>query len=102
MRLIEYPTIVILWTQEGCEHCEATLPLWRKVAERYASCLPSARLEVDQYEGAANQYHIRMLPTIMTLRWGRSGLRRLQGQSTLAEIEAFYQGSMMGLDCQLG
>jgi thioredoxin-like negative regulator of GroEL len=102
MRLNDYPTLVTLWTQEGCEHCETTLPAWRKVAAKYASCLPSARMEVTRWEREANHYRIKLLPTLMTLRWGRSGLRRLEGALTLAEIEAFYVGSMMGLDCQLG
>jgi hypothetical protein len=38
----------------------------------------------------------------MTMRWGRGGLRRLEGEVGTAEIEAFYAGSTMGLDCQLG
>lgn len=100
-RLTELPTVVILWTKDGCSHCEDTLPLWRKVAAKYATCLPSARLSVDEYAYAADTYRITMLPTIMTLRWGRSGLRRLEGAQTLEEIEAFYQGSMLGLDCTL-
>lgn len=97
-RLTDLPTVVVMWTQHGCPHCDSTLPLWRQVAARYAQCVPSARLSVEEYANAADTYRITMLPTIMTLRWGRSGLRRLEGASTLAEIEAFYQGSLLGLD----
>lgn len=102
MRLTELPLVIILWTQDGCEHCEATLPPWRAVAARYARCMPSARLEASRYEGAANQYRIQMLPTLMALRYGRTGLHRLEGSLTEQEIESFYVGATVGLDCQLG
>lgn len=102
MRLTDYPLIVIMWTQEGCAHCEETLPRWRAVAERYAQCLPSVRLEVGEYAAAADLHRIKMLPTVMTMRNGRGGLRRLEGEQDAAAIEHFYALAAMGLDCQLG
>ncbi len=101
-KLTDLPTIVVMFTQHGCPHCDETLPRWRQVAAKYAQCIPSARLSVEEYAVAADTYRITMLPTIMTLRWGRSGLRRLEGAQTIEEIERFYQGSMLGLDaCEI-
>lgn len=101
MRFIDYPAIVVVWTQEGCGACEAFLPPWREIAAQYASCLPSIAVNCDEYRQAADYYRIRETPTVMVLRYGRPSWRQIKGTATPEEIAAYYQYATMGLDCQL-
>ena len=101
IRVTDHPLVVVLWTQEGCDACESTVGPWTEIAGRYQSCLPSIQVDCGNHASAANAYRIKATPTIMVLRWGRASYRRLEGEVTAAEIEAFYQQAAVGLDCAL-
>lgn len=101
VRLTELPLVIIFWASEECPHCVATHPRWKPIAEAYQSCLPSAKLDVADYEAAANTYRVKMLPTLMILRFGRASWRKLEGEATSEEIQAFYEHAAIGLDCAL-
>jgi thioredoxin-like negative regulator of GroEL len=101
VRLIDLPLVVIFWSSSECEHCQATYPVWKPIAESYSSCLPSARLDVADYEEAANAYRIKMLPTIMILRYGRASYKKIQGEATSEQIAELYAHAAIGLDCAL-
>lgn len=102
MRFIDYPAIVVVWTQDGCPACEEFLPRWRPVAQQYQGCLPSVAVNCTEYKMAADYYRISDTPTVMVLRYGRASWRKLHGAVTPDEIAAFYQYAAMGLDCQIG
>lgn len=101
VRLTDLPLVVIFWASNDCPHCIATDPHWRPIAESYASCLPSAKLDVADYEAAANAYRIKVLPTLMIMRFGRASWRKLEGEATSEQIAEFYQHAALGLDCAL-
>ena len=102
VKLIELPLVVIFWSQEGCPHCETTRPRWEEIAQQWSSCIPSARLRVEEYEEAATTYHVRSLPTLMILRFGRASWRKLEGEATSEEIQRFYEAAAVGMDCAIG
>lgn len=101
MRFIDYPVLIVVWTQAGCEACEEFAPAWRAVASRWASCVPSVAVDCARYKTAADLYRVQETPTTMILRYGRASWRRLRGAVTQQEIEQFYQAASVGLDCQL-
>lgn len=101
VRLTDLPLVIIFWASSECPHCIATDPLWRPIAESYASCLPSAKLDVEDYKAAADAYRIKVLPTMMILRYGRASWRKLEGEATSEQIAEFYAHAAVGLDCAL-
>lgn len=101
MRITDLPVVVVLWTQEGCGACESVLDAWREIAAKYQQCLPSIRVDCDSHDAAAQGYRVAMTPTFHIMRYGRASFRKLEGAASPAEIEAFYQQAMYGLDCKI-
>lgn len=101
MKFIDYPVIIVVWTQEGCPACEEFLPVWRPIAEAWQNCVPSVAVKCDDYKIAADYYRVQNTPTAMIMRYGRPSWKKLQGAVTAEEIKAFYETAAVGMDCQL-
>lgn len=99
----QYPAIVVCWKQEGCPACEAFSPVFRAIAKRYESCLPSALLDASDGAVAAwsDAYRVRHTPTVMVIRHGRPSIRRLEGAVSPEQLELFYAYAARGLECPL-
>lgn len=101
MKLIDYPCIVIVWGMNGCPACEEYTPRFRRIAGRYARCVPAVVIDSEQYEQASDHYRIRATPTTMISRYGRRSLHHIEGSAPDAEIERLFQIAMHGMDCKL-
>ena len=101
MRLIDYPLLVVCWTQEGCPACDEYLPILRRVAAQYQSCIPTVILRAEDYPGGADMYRIQTTPTLMIMRYGRRTPVALLGASDEASTDALYRVASRGLDCEL-
>lgn len=101
MKLIDYPILVVVWGQDGCPACAEYVPHFRRVATKYASCVPSVVIDAANFERAADHYRVRETPTTMISRYGRRSLYSIVGDAPESEIEQLFQYAMHGLDCKL-
>jgi thiol-disulfide isomerase/thioredoxin len=91
-----YPVVIVAWSQKDCPHCEEYIPTFRKVAQKYASCVPSAHIDANEYSDLADGYWVRGTPMTMILRYGRRSPYVLDGVATEEQVEAMYQTVMRG------
>lgn len=101
MKLINYPVLVVVWSQEGCPGCASYLPKFRRVAPLYQSCIPSVVVDAAQHDSAADHYRIRVTPTTSILRYGRQSLQLIEGDADEATIDQLFHFAMRGMDCSL-
>lgn len=101
MKIIDYPVIVVVWSQEGCPGCSSYLPKFRKVAPKYQTCIPSIVVSAENFGRAADHYRIRVTPTTSILRYGRQSPSVLEGDADPNAIEGLFQTAMVGMDCQI-
>jgi thiol-disulfide isomerase/thioredoxin len=101
MKLVDYPLIVMVWGMDGCPACEEYIPRFRRVASKYAQCVPAVVLDANRYEDAANHFRIRATPTTITSRYGRRGIYAIEGDAPDEDIEKLFTAVMWGRDCKL-
>ena len=73
---------------QGCPACESYLPVFRKVAERYA--IPAFAVDSNAFPEAADKYKIKVTPTTLLLKWGRV-TKRFEGEGTTADVEKLFR-----------
>jgi len=101
MKLIDYPLLIVVWGQEGCPACEEFTPRFRRIAAKYARCVPAVVVDAERFDSAANHYRIRATPTTMISRFGRRSLYSIEGTAPDDQVEALFQFAMHGMDCKL-
>lgn len=101
MKLIDYPILIVVWSQEGCPGCESYFPKFKKVAPKYQACIPSIIVDVSRHERAADHYRVRVTPMTTIMRYGRQSLYAIEGDADEAQIESLFQTAMVGMDCSL-
>ncbi len=101
MKLHEYPVIVIVWAQDGCEMCKEYVPRFRRVAEMYAGCVPAAVFDVETVDDAwLAHFHVHHVPTTMVVRYGRITARRDAFIDDTTIVHLFGLASI-GQECQI-
>lgn len=97
----QYPLIVVCWKQEGCPACESFVPKFRRIAQRYSRCVPSAILDCHEHNSLSDGYGVRHTPTAMVIRYGRPSIRRMVSDAPTEQIEQFYAYAVRGMECAL-
>lgn len=90
MKLTEYPVIIVVWGQEGCPACDEFIPRFRRVAKKWARCVPAVVVDAGAYTDAADSFRVQSTPTTMILRHGRKSLFLLDGATDDASIERLF------------
>lgn len=101
MKIIDYPVIIVVWSQEGCPGCGTYVPKFKRVAPKYQKCIPSIVADAERFGNAADHYRIKVTPTTLILRYGRPSLYRIEGDAEPTVIEELFQRAMVGMDCPL-
>ncbi len=68
------PVLVDFWA-EWCAPCRRIAPLVEELADQYAGRLRVAKVNIDQHQGAANQFGIQSIPTLLLFKNGQLAQR---------------------------
>jgi thioredoxin 1 len=78
------PALVDFWA-EWCAPCRAFGPTFDRLAEKYASEVLFAKVNVDEVPELAERYGIRSIPTVLLLREGNV-VERFVGARTYQDL----------------
>jgi len=94
--------VVVLVVMRQCPACHEFLPRFRRVAAKYARCVPSVIVDASDPQQApvADRFQVRATPTLLVLR-RPVGQIRLEGNVSDAEIERAFAMATRGLRCPL-
>jgi len=92
--------VVIVFHQPGCGACDEYLPRFKRIAARYASCIPVVILDCtdERFVALADRFKIRNTPTTLAVR-KPSGAIRIDGSAPDAEIEQLFVAATRALSC---
>lgn len=100
MQLADHPVAVVLFTLRGCAACAAAKPVFERVREHYAKCLPGFNLDASMNVPLAEIYGVKTVPTIFVIRKGKRVSRLVNAVSQKA-IEDVFIKAAKGLECKL-
>jgi thioredoxin 1 len=64
------PLLVDFWA-EWCGPCVRMAPVIDEVAQEFDGRLRVAKVNIDQHQGAANQYGVQSIPTLLFFKGGK-------------------------------
>lgn len=97
--LADFPVVIVVFTQPGCEGCKDFGPKFEQVSKRWKDCIPSAMVVADEHPQAADVYRIRATPTTVILYQGRKSAYFLEGDADVGAIEQLFQYASFGEGC---
>jgi thioredoxin 1 len=68
------PVLVDFWA-EWCAPCRHIAPIVEELAQEYAGKLRVAKVNIDLYQQAANQFGIQSIPTLLLFKKGELAKR---------------------------
>lgn len=86
------PVIADFWAS-WCAPCIAVAPIYKKLAEDYASQIQFLKVDTDEYQKLAGQYQIRGLPTFIIFKSGIE-IDRQSGAKTIAQFRTWLQTAL--------
>jgi thioredoxin 1 len=64
------PVLVDFWAT-WCRPCQMVAPILEELTQEYAGKLTIAKLDVDQNQKTAQQYHVMSIPTMIIFKEGK-------------------------------
>jgi thioredoxin 1 len=64
------PVLVDFWAT-WCRPCQMVAPILEELTQEYAGKLTVAKLDVDQNQKTAQQYHVMSIPTMIIFKEGK-------------------------------
>ena len=77
---------VVYFYMNGCQHCESFSPIWDEFKQ--ISSLPTHKIESADAGEMLSKYNISGFPTILLLDKNNNKLKELEGDRTLAGLNA--------------
>jgi len=77
---------VVYFFMNGCPHCVSFSPIWDEFKQ--TSPLPTYKIESNEAGTMINKYNISGFPTILLLDENNNKLKELEGDRTLAGLNA--------------
>jgi thiol-disulfide isomerase/thioredoxin len=77
---------VVYFFMNGCPHCVSFSPIWDEFKQ--TSPLPTYKIESNEAGEMMNKYNISGFPTILLLDENNNKLKELEGDRTLAGLNA--------------
>lgn len=98
--MIQANVVVVCVVMQGCGACHEFLPRFRRVAAKYARCVPSMIVNASDPKQAplADRFNVRVTPTTLILR-RPVGQIRLEGAVSNAELERAFMLAARALRC---
>lgn len=92
--------VVVCVVMEGCSACHEFLPRFRKIAAKYAHCIPAMVINASNSQQApiADRFRVRVTPTTLILR-RPVGQIRLEGAVSNAELGRAFMLAARALRC---
>ena len=86
------PVLVDYWA-EWCGPCKMIAPMLDESAVSYAGQLSIAKLNVDENQKVASQYHVRSIPTLMLFKGGQPVATKV-GAVSKSQLAAFLDANL--------
>ena len=103
MNLSALQLAIVVVHAKGCGHCREYLPRVRKIAEKYAACIPTVLIDAaegDLQAQLATALGARVTPTTTLIRNGSPTPLAIEGNVKDAEIEKLYKA--VAGECAVG
>ena len=94
--------VVVVFTMKGCPACQEYLPRFRRIAQRWASCIPVVYLDAakDAQQDRADKFTIKYTPTTLILK-RPNGFLKWESSLSDEEIEAIFQRAAYHARCEV-